>query len=432
MIRRYRGFSCKGVPDQIIQGITKLVNEMGVRHRVPRVCTERGIGGRNQEFYLFVAYEAYDDDSVDDEVLDLFRLISQVMPCRGGHVGDFTREDLKRMVGQDVRVEEFARRLQYKPLVIPDAGDPFADEDELELSMKAIELTQRFDRLLIWMSAHAEGSFATLDSARRALGIEMDTRRVLRALRLLGHCETSRDGRRWSIAPSTLMQVESGCLVLAGARDFSLLQELRTRFPGATEEVLQPAGAGPAAFRVKTDEPGDLSGIGIQVVPHADRALAEALPHIAGWAAALESVELDPAGFTIRRLQGGQFVDAGVSKEEAGFYRLERTGPHARDFYVYFSPRLGWRRGEWTGLRFLARLDEFTKARCEFEVGKQQLCVPFDWRWPEIYERALVLSSGELPARDNNGTGAWLVYSSIEPELLDLLRPRLQLEVDDA
>ncbi|MCZ2110580.1 MAG: hypothetical protein LC118_13610, partial [Dehalococcoidia bacterium] len=210
MIRRYRCFSCKGDREQVIARITKLVNELEVRHRVPRVCTERSVGRGRNEFYLFVAFEAEDDGSIEDEVRKLLELIQGVMPCRGGHLGDFKREDLKGFVGQDVRVEEFARRLRYKPLVVPPAGDPFAEEGDEDLSLSELELTQRFDRLLIWMSAYAEGSFATLDSARRALGIEIDTRRVLRTMRLLGHCETSRDGRRWSIAPSTLIQVEDG------------------------------------------------------------------------------------------------------------------------------------------------------------------------------------------------------------------------------
>ncbi|MCZ2111409.1 MAG: hypothetical protein LC118_17900, partial [Dehalococcoidia bacterium] len=218
--------------------------------------------------------------------------------------------------------------------------------------------------------------------------------------------------------------------VLAGARDAVLLQALRERFP--TEEMPQPSGAGPSAFRVRTVEPGDLSGLGVHVVSQADRVLAAALPQVDGWVAMLEEVPFDPAGFAMRRLDGGLFEDVGAFEGKAGLYQLERTGPHTRAFHLYFSPELGWRRGEWTGLRFLACRREFGKARCAFDTETHRLFVPFDWRWPEIYERALVLSSGQLPTRDDNGTGAWLVYASVERQLLDLLQPRLELEVDDA
>jgi hypothetical protein len=177
---------------------------------------------------------------------------------------------------------------------------------------------------------------------------------------------------------------------------------------------------------------GDVSEHEVTVEQQADRALARALPSIRGWAEALESVSVDPNGFTIRRLTGDGFAAVGVFSREAGFYQLQGTGANSRAFHLYYSPEFGWRRGEWTGLRFLARLREFGKAGCTFDAETQRLFVPFDWRWPEIYERALVLSSGQMPTRDDNGTGAWLVYASVERELLDLLQPRLELEVDDA
>jgi hypothetical protein len=430
LIRRYHGFYCFGQPDAAIKKVSALVSQLNVRDLVPRVCTERGASHGGQ-FYLFIAFESDDDGTVDSRVKQLFEFAAQI-GCHDAGIPDQHRDDLKGFVGQDVRVEEFARRLRYKPLVIPDAGDPFAEEEDEELSLGEVELTQRFDRLLVWMSAHAEGSFATLDSARRALGIEMDARRVLRTLRLLGHCETSRDGSRWSITPSTLVQVEPGCFVLAGARDEPLMEGVRERFPAKTEQVPQPSGAGPSAFRVLTTDLGDVSEHEVTVEQQADRALARALPSIRGWAEALESVSVDPNGFTIRRLTGDGFAAVGVFSREAGFYQLQGTGANSRAFHLYYSPEFGWRRGEWTGLRFLARLREFGKAGCTFDAETQRLFVPFDWRWPEIYERALVLSSGQMPTRDDNGTGAWLVYASVERELLDLLQPRLELEVDDA
>ncbi len=275
MIRRYRTFYCPKQlkPDEAIRRVSKLVSDLGVRRKIPRICVERGFSGQPQ-YYLFIAFES-DDDGLDPEI-ETFFLQARAVGCRDAGLEPLSRVDIATMVSQDVRVEEFARHLTYKPLVIPEAGDPFAEEGDEDLSLSELELTQRFDRLLIWMSAYAEGSFATLDSARRALGIEIDTRRVLRTMRLLGHCETSRDGRRWSIAPSTLIQVEDGCFVLAGARDAALLQALRERFP--TEEMPQPSGAGPSAFRVRTAEPGDLSGLGVHVVSQADRVLAAALP----------------------------------------------------------------------------------------------------------------------------------------------------------
>ncbi|WP_322818952.1 hypothetical protein [Tepidiforma sp.] len=432
MTRVYRGYRCKGDREEVIQRITKWVNELTVRDRVPRVCTERSVGRGPREFYLFVAFEQEENEPLEDRVAKFFDFIQTQPPRLGKPIGDFQRQEISKFVGQDLHFEEFSRRLRYNPLVVPDAGDPFDKEGDEGLSLDELELTQQCDRLLLWMSAHAEGAFATLDSARRALRIGMDTRSVLRTLRLLGHCESSRDGSRWSMAPSTVIQVDEGCIVLAGPRDESLIQELRQRFRDKTEQVPQPSGAGPSAFRIRTDDPGDLSQLGVAVERHADRALARALPSIDHWAKALESVPIDLGSFTLQRLSGDNFDDVGAFRGEPGFYRIQRTGTNARASYLYYAPELGWRRGEWAGLRFLARLREFGPAPCTFDARKYRLFVPLEWRWPEIYERALVLSSGLLPTREDNGNGSWLVYGSIEQELLELLQPRLELEVQDA
>ncbi|MBN9494921.1 hypothetical protein J0H33_16475, partial [bacterium] len=180
----YRGIQCRGRPDDVVSEISQVVSQThGLRKLVPRVCHEKSRGNRIVEFYLFVGHLDPDDHG-DRAALDGFFAAIAHRSWHGAVLGEFPREQIRTMVGQDIRVEEFARRLRYKPLVLPDAGDPFAEEDDDIVRLDDLELTGRFDRLLWWMSAHGEGSFSTLDSARRALGIEMDTRRALRALRM--------------------------------------------------------------------------------------------------------------------------------------------------------------------------------------------------------------------------------------------------------
>jgi hypothetical protein len=181
-------------------------------------------------------------------------------------------------------------------------------------------------------------------------------------------------------------------------------------------------------FVVHAAVAGDLDDLGIRFVPHADQALATVLPPIGRWAESLDSVAFDPISFTARRMNGGVFEDVATVGREPGFYEFSGPGEHPRTFHLYYSPELQWRRGEWYGLRFLARVRQFGAAPCSFDEAQKQLLVPLEWRWPEIFERSLVLSSGVLPERDE--TGNWLVYTSIEPELLNLLRSPLQLEVE--
>ena len=277
MTLSYRGIRCRGKPDVAVSEVSQVVHRTpGLRRLIPRVCHEKTSARGNVEFYLFVGHVTTGDDADETTVGDFFEEIGQRHWFGEALNEEFHREQIKRMAGQDVRVEEFSRCLSYKPLVLPDAGDPFAEEDEQGFSLDPVDLTARFDKLLLWMSSQAEGSFATLDSARDALGIQMDTRRVLRALRLLGHCETSRNGARWSMAPSVVVKTEQDRFVLCGRRDGALLQALRERL--VTEQVPQPNGAGPSAFLVRVADLGDVTGLGIETAPLADRALAEALP----------------------------------------------------------------------------------------------------------------------------------------------------------
>src|SRR2546428_1873037 len=41
-----------------------------------------------------------------------------------------------------------------------------------------------------------------------------------------------------------------------------------------------------------------------------------------------------------------------------------------------------------------------------YEPAMGRLAIPLDWRWPELYERVLVLASGQLPVHRN----PWLIY----------------------
>jgi len=59
----------------------------------------------------------------------------------------------------------------------------------------------------------------------------------------------------------------------------------------------------------------------------------------------------------------------------------------------------------------------------QFSSDRNQLAAPADWRWPEVYERALVLASGRLPLRKNG----WLMYEHVGAELVDELCNKLRL-----
>lgn len=423
----YRALRCRGNPQVIVDQISRRVQELGLRTHVPRVRHEKWWGKPNQEIHVFVAHSADANGTVDDpEVARLLDELKQYSWHRQS-LGEVQRNDITRMSGHDIQVSEFARKLTYRPLAVPDLADPF-DDDEADdgESLDLVAETARYDHLLLWMSAWGEGSFATLDAARAALGIAAPARQVLRALRLLGHCEMSPDGTRWSIAPTVLVETERGAgaanYVLCGSRDQRLLDTLHAAF--ATEEALQPEGNGPC--RVRLLGAGRASLAAVQACPADDvaLALAAALPGIDDWLLLLDAVPLVATGLEFRRYKGGDWRPLRF-EGDAGFYQVTNPSRPQRQQHFYYRADAGWRRGEWYGLRYLAQLRECDASPCMYDSDGHRLAVPVVWRWPELFERALVLTSGFLPERD----GDWLVYDSVEPELLETLTPKLRLDV---
>ncbi|MBF2099431.1 MAG: hypothetical protein IGQ88_13805 [Gloeomargaritaceae cyanobacterium C42_A2020_066] len=82
-----------------------------------------------------------------------------------------------------------------------------------------------------------------------------------------------------------------------------------------------------------------------------------------------------------------------------------------------------WRQGDWYGLRFLA-LQE--KRYANYAPQSEKLWIPQIQRWPQIYERALVLASGLLPERSQGG----LVYSAVSGKLAQTLADKLSVTLE--
>jgi hypothetical protein len=67
------------------------------------------------------------------------------------------------------------------------------------------------------------------------------------------------------------------------------------------------------------------------------------------------------------------------------------------------------------------------RATLHYDEDSGQLAIPWGWRWPELYERLLVLASGRLPRL----RGPWLVYDAITPQVLDVLTTKLDLDIGE-
>lgn len=386
----------------------------------------------------------------------LLRNISALGSPLGEAIED---EDIKRFVGAKLDIRDLGRRIPYSE--IWRSLNPYDDDDPFNLDALApagdlngyepapassSARSEVYDRLLQWLSAVGTGSWEMFRNACRALGLDhegMLARRIVRRLRLLGHLELAADGKHWSIAPSVLVAIglhsDVEAYVLCGARDENLLHSLRSS--SDVEVVPQIDGRAPTALVARFSEareslldlPAIRSGrlrLGGRV---SDR-LAQLLPPLMKWQQELESLQgILPHSNDLKWFDGVQFVDR-TFDGETGLYQFwaRQTGrvPESRPKYtLFYDAHAGrWLHGDWYGLRFLAlqalgQQGHVQQDHVQYDRATARLAVTEMWRWPELYERALVLASGRLPVH----AGGWVIYGAVSPDVVGKMCAKLNL-----
>jgi hypothetical protein len=437
MPRWYKGFQCGRIePQTLVERIKKQVQQNDLGHLIPVVRVEKR--PRRGGYYLFLGIESPVIGQVPEEVQPLLRCFHQI-----GHALDqpLTFDEI-RLMSAEYSVYDYVRLIPYIRRSLPPASDPFEEagtDEETVAHNEIASQTQQYDRLLTWLSATGQGSWQVFQHAWQSLEIADRPQHVLRRLRLLGHIETSVDRKRWTIAPSVVFPITSGervgRWVLCGQRNTRLLQHFHQRVN--VEIIPQPQGDGPATVYLDITSADDLAtllgtaGQTVYQVEQAGLTLARMLPSLDGWKQSLESLQgIRPHDFTLKRFTGNFFDEVHFSGE-SGLYELwplqvrvsGLSGARPNYTLYYDATEDRWLRADWYGLRFLARYDAGQQCPVRFSSDRNQLAVPADWRWPEVYERALVLASGRLPLRKNG----WLMYEHVGAELVDELRNKLPL-----
>jgi hypothetical protein len=445
MPRWYKGFQCAGVrPQVLVDQLAVQVQRNDLGHLIPVVRAEKraGRGG----YYLFLAIESSAIGQVPEEVVRSSLLHFHLL----GHALDqpFTFDEIRQMVGAEHSVHDYVRLIPYARPPLQLTSDPFEETgvEELEKVVVSDDVavqTQRYDRLLGWLSATGQGSWQVFQKTWQILGGRDSPQHVLRRLRLLGHIETSADRKHWAMAPSTIFPITSGDRegqwVLCGKRDTRLLQSFRQQV--GVEITPHEQGDSPATVYLRVSNIEHLEktletiGRPIYQVEQAGLNLARVLPSLDGWRRSLESLQgIRPHAYTLKCFNGNSFAEVNFSGR-SGLYELwplegRSTGRVAvhPEYVLYYDADGGqWRRADWYGLRFLARYDAGQSCPVQFSTDLSQLAVPVDWRWPEIYERSLVLASGRLPRRQEG----WLIYNSVGIELFKELRHKLRLSDEE-
>ena len=437
MGRRYVGVRTVGKPTQILDRIRRVVQEQKLTRTIPIVKFERRPHG---EFYVFLAVEGTEEMHLPDEVATVF----QYAGLRGHPLWPIEPTSLKSMTGSTELETHSLNALKYKPLWPNNVGDPFdlSDASFNEENTEDNSLGKRYNRLINWLSANAEGTWQAFARVCEVLQLADDTkgaRSIFRRLILLGYIESSSDGQKWSICPTTLVQcaTEPEVCFLAGQQTPNLIKQLSTHWE--IENIPQPGYQGPSCVKVHSNLSADLLTDELQVefVGIVSVQLASLLPDLEGWKATLTTIDrINTAHYKVEIWDGSRFSQYDTFYErngqyfgESGMYRLTR-GKEGNIYQIVLyldQSNQRWLRGDWYGLRFLA----YDSAGRDFEIvynpSANNLLIPMDERWPLLYERALVLASGSLPGRADNPK--WLKYSGVSRELVQLLTEKLNVSI---
>ena len=200
------------------------------------------------------------------------------------------------------------------------------------------------------------------------------------------------------------------------------------------QEIPQPYAGGPSIGLINTDDLPSFKSkleVGFRALeyknsPNLSGDLAEHLLPIKQWTQRLQKLsitnEILPA-YELKIWVDGEFKTTAMANA-SGFYELWPTEDNMPKVTAYYdSDREQWLRGDWYGLRFISRIAAGDEYRWSYQEDTGSLTIPEAWRWPEIYERALVLSSGQLPSR----SGGNLSYHWVDEETLSILHKKLDV-----
>jgi hypothetical protein len=259
-----------------------------------------------------------------------------------------------------------------------------------------------------------------------------DQANLLRDLSALGLVEAIRDDsfrrERWEITPPALLTLANGKVALGGGWSLermagfrAVVEDLEAELHPSRSLAELPTVIGASASQL-------MEYIELDGVTNAEeswRLIAGQLPALSEIASNLprRNMRLEQGPFQMFQLDALAWID--VSGWGApGLYRRDR-GYHRRDY---------WYRTE-------QDVDAGTAAAVDVELGKhllaqaagrtllgfhqddQVLTTPLGARLPELYERAVVLSSGRLP--ESSIDGFYHAYRDVTDELAAALRARM-------
>lgn len=277
-----------------------------------------------------------------------------------------------------------------------------------------------YNALLYWLSTKGSGSMEQFFRVCTLLQVPDKPYRVRRNLQLLGHLEVKLGARAWSVAPASWVR-------MPGQTRWFLCGQRSSRWQKHPALQITPQSNGPD--RWESDEPLNFEdNVAIADAGCTAENLLQILVPIQTWIDELVEQPLlhAPSAYRIDRwnLKIQAYEPWHAMHFERGIYRFRRVVRHyEKSSTLYNHPteqqKDRWLVADFTGLCFANHYYEQQRPLgFRYNPDSQELWVPFLLRWPYIYERCLVLSTGRLPEIVKGPAYAdirklWLYYPGI-------------------
>lgn len=433
--RWYAGFLYCGNSKQLLEQISKIVQEQQLSETVPLIRLEKKAKG---QFYFFLAVQSNNLGQFPQQLkATLLKLQCFNSPVNKSQ-NCFTYEQIKPMVGVAHDVTDYTNPIPYYIPKRALTDNPF--DTTSQLTEEDTRCNPNWTHLIDWLSAKGNGTYISFQNICQIFEIEQPSH-VIRNLKLLGYLDTSANGQKWVINPPFLVPLHLNSdnleFYLCGQQNEHIRKNL-----AQYGEIIQQSQLGydaPPCFKIKFhdrqtyQEIDQIGGIKIQKPGNIAQRIAEQLPNIQEWQNNLPIVGgIVPSQKFWKFYQSRKFIDCHLPKQ-TGFYELrsESDQPYPDKTLFYDAQKEVLQQGDWYGLRFLALHHEsdsdYQLQECCYNTQNAQLAVLYDERWPQVYERALVLASGQLPTQKTIHSTRWLVYSNITPDLAYWLTELLSL-----
>ncbi len=438
MERRYIPIRAFGRPMQVFEHIRRILQAEKLTRAIPAVKFEKGA---HKEFFIFLTVQGQETTDFLHQLQTIFTRWN----LKGNVFSEFcSYDDIKSMVSRGEIETHSLNALKYMSLWPNDTGDPFDLSDAVSKikDPNNVLIDKKYDQLVHWLSASAEGTWQTFVRVCNILQLAEDvkeTKSIFRRLILLGYIESSENGQKWSICPTTLVQcpTDQDVYFLTGQQSPKLIEHLKEHYD--VETLPQWNFQGPSCVRVNGTFTNDVSlnGFDIVHVGTVSVQLAELVPDLEGWKDLLPAIDrLSTTTYKIEIWDGRRYILCDNFYErngrycgDSGLYRLAKQAENnPYQIVLYFDePSQRWLRGDWYGLRFLTYNSAGRQFEVKYDSSANEILIPSEEHWPLLYERVLVLASGMLPVRDKNFR--WQKYTNVSNELVQLLAEKLNVSI---